>query len=107
MFNFILFYIVFVFELNFLLIFYFLFFVFIVSFIVKFMVNIVFNKDVVVCFGIVNVKEEGLRVFMWSKRWLVLRNFEFCIYKNEVRFCNMVSLFISFCNMNFCVNWLF
>ncbi|OWZ78050.1 protein-serine/threonine kinase [Cryptococcus neoformans Bt85] len=45
--------------------------------------NIVFNKDAVVRSGTANVKEEGLRAFMWSKRWLVLRNSEFCIYKNE------------------------
>lgn len=55
----------------------------IVSSTVKPTANIVFNKDAVVRSGTANVKEEGLRAFMWSKRWLVLRNSEFCIYKNE------------------------
>lgn len=79
----------------------------IVSSTVKPTANIVFNKDAVVRSGTANVKEEGLRAFMWSKRWLVLRNSEFCIYKNEVRFCNMASLFTSSCNMNPRANWLF
>ncbi|KAK8846722.1 hypothetical protein IAR55_005809 [Kwoniella newhampshirensis] len=33
--------------------------------------------------GPASVKEEGLRAFMWSKRWLVLGGNELSIYKNE------------------------
>ncbi|WWD22031.1 hypothetical protein CI109_106519 [Kwoniella shandongensis] len=33
--------------------------------------------------GPASVKEEGLRAFMWSKRWLVLGGTELSIYKNE------------------------
>lgn len=35
--------------------------------------------------GAASIKEEGLRAFMWSKRWLVLGSAELRIYKNEVR----------------------
>lgn len=35
--------------------------------------------------GWVSVKEDGLRAWMWSKKWLVLREHSLCIYKNEVR----------------------
>lgn len=35
--------------------------------------------------GYANVKEEGLRSFLWSKRWLVLGGLEMGVYKNEVR----------------------
>ncbi|KIR60343.1 STE/STE20/PAKA protein kinase [Cryptococcus bacillisporus CA1873] len=55
----------------------------IVSSTVKSATNIVFNKNAIVRSGAANVKEEGLKAFMWSKRWLVLRGSEFCIYKNE------------------------
>lgn len=65
----------------------------IVSSTVKSATNIVFNKNAIVRSGAANVKEEGLKAFMWSKRWLVLRGSEFCIYKNEVRSCNMTGLF--------------
>ena len=34
--------------------------------------------------GPANVKEEGLRAFLWSKRWLVLGGSELQIFKNEV-----------------------
>lgn len=34
--------------------------------------------------GWVNVKEEGLRAWIWSKRWLVLREETLTFYKNEV-----------------------
>nr|AAV28796.1 STE20p [Cryptococcus gattii] len=33
--------------------------------------------------GAASIKEEGLRAFMWSKRWLVLGSAELRIYKNE------------------------
>ncbi|WWC87194.1 uncharacterized protein L201_002080 [Kwoniella dendrophila CBS 6074] len=33
--------------------------------------------------GAASVKEEGLRAFMWSKRWLVLGGTELSIFKNE------------------------
>nr|XP_019008788.1 STE/STE20/PAKA protein kinase [Kwoniella pini CBS 10737]OCF47569.1 STE/STE20/PAKA protein kinase [Kwoniella pini CBS 10737] len=33
--------------------------------------------------GYASVKEEGLRAFMWSKRWLVLGGTELSMYKNE------------------------
>ncbi|WVR04401.1 hypothetical protein IAU60_001403 [Kwoniella sp. DSM 27419] len=33
--------------------------------------------------GPVSVKEEGLRAFMWSKRWLVLGSAELHVYKSE------------------------
>jgi hypothetical protein len=31
------------------------------------------------------VKEEGIRSFLWSKRWLVLGGAELSVFKNEVR----------------------
>lgn len=34
--------------------------------------------------GIASVKEEGIRSFLWSKKWLVLTVNELQIYKNEV-----------------------
>lgn len=34
--------------------------------------------------GPASVKEEGLRSFLWSKRWLVLGGNELQIFKNEV-----------------------
>lgn len=34
--------------------------------------------------GHANVKEEGLRSFLWSKRWLVLGGTDLQIFKNEV-----------------------
>ena len=34
--------------------------------------------------GPASVKEEGLRSFLWSKRWLVLGGSELQIFKNEV-----------------------
>lgn len=35
--------------------------------------------------GWVGVKEDGLRAWIWSKRWLVLREQTLNFYKNEVR----------------------
>jgi serine/threonine-protein kinase CLA4 len=35
--------------------------------------------------GSVNVKEEGLRSFLWSKKWMVLREGTLGLHKNEVR----------------------
>ena len=34
--------------------------------------------------GYVNVKEDGLRSFLWSKRWLILREQTLTFHKNEV-----------------------
>ena len=34
--------------------------------------------------GYANVKEEGLRSFLWSKRWLVLDETDLAVFKNEV-----------------------
>ena len=36
--------------------------------------------------GFVNVKEEGLRSWIWSKRWLVLREQHLSIHKNDASF---------------------
>nr|XP_019005448.1 STE/STE20/PAKA protein kinase [Kwoniella mangroviensis CBS 8507]OCF68909.1 STE/STE20/PAKA protein kinase [Kwoniella mangroviensis CBS 8507] len=33
--------------------------------------------------GLASIKEEGLRAFMWSKRWLVLGGTDLSIFKNE------------------------
>jgi len=41
-------------------------------------------KNTVVRTGQASVKEEGLRSFMWSKRWLVLGGLDLQIFKNEV-----------------------
>jgi len=35
--------------------------------------------------GWVSVKEDGLRAWLWSKKWLVLREHSLALYKNEVR----------------------
>lgn len=35
--------------------------------------------------GWINVKEDGLRAWIWSKRWLVLREQTLSFYKNDVR----------------------
>ena len=40
--------------------------------------------NVTVRTGQASVKEEGLRSFMWSKRWLVLGSSDLQIFKNEV-----------------------
>lgn len=42
--------------------------------------------------GWVSVKEDGLRAWIWSKRWLVLREQTLTFYKNEV---HLLSLSIS------------
>ncbi|ODN75339.1 hypothetical protein L202_06515 [Cryptococcus amylolentus CBS 6039] len=42
--------------------------------------------------GPVNVKEDGLRAFMWSKRWLVLGNTDLRIYKNQSSFSPLLSI---------------
>ncbi len=42
------------------------------------------GRNTVVRTGPASVKEEGLRSFMWSKRWLVLGGSELQIFKNEV-----------------------
>lgn len=34
--------------------------------------------------GYANVKEEGFRSFLWTKRWLVLNGVELQLYKSEV-----------------------
>lgn len=41
--------------------------------------------------GAASIKEEGLRAFMWSKRWLVLGSAELRIYKNEVRILGVLN----------------
>lgn len=43
------------------------------------------SRNTVVRTGPASVKEEGLRSFLWSKRWLVLGGQELQIFKNEVR----------------------
>jgi len=35
--------------------------------------------------GYASVKEDGLRSFLWSKRWLVLREQTLTIQRNEVK----------------------
>lgn len=35
--------------------------------------------------GPVNVKEEGIKSFLWSKKWMVLKNHTLGLHKNEVR----------------------
>lgn len=42
------------------------------------------NSKGIVRTGPASVKEEGLRSFLWSKRWLVLGGTELQIFKNEV-----------------------
>lgn len=42
------------------------------------------GRNTVVRTGAASVKEEGLRSFLWSKRWLVLGGSELQIFKNEV-----------------------
>lgn len=42
-------------------------------------------RNTVVRTGPASVKEEGIRSFLWSKRWLVLGGAELSVFKNEVR----------------------
>ena len=42
------------------------------------------RRNEVVRTGLANMKEEGLRSFLWSKRWLVLDASELAIFKSEV-----------------------
>ena len=42
------------------------------------------GRKTVIRTGHANVKEEGLRSFLWSKRWLVLGGTDLQIFKNEV-----------------------
>ena len=44
--------------------------------------------------GYVLVKEEGLRAFLWSKRWLLLREQTLTFHRNEV-----ISLILSVYNV--------
>ncbi|CEQ41786.1 SPOSA6832_03535, partial [Sporobolomyces salmonicolor] len=41
--------------------------------------------------GWVSVKEDGLRAWIWSKRWLVLREQTLSFYKNEVSWLSIAS----------------
>lgn len=41
-------------------------------------------SSAIIRMGAANMKEEGLRSFLWSKRWLVLSVSELQIFKNEV-----------------------
>lgn len=41
-------------------------------------------SSAIIRMGAANMKEEGLRSFLWSKRWLVLTVSELQIFKNEV-----------------------
>nr|ACZ81460.1 Ste20 [Kwoniella heveanensis] len=45
--------------------------------------------------GPASVKEEGLRAFMWSKRWLVLEGSELSIFKNEQSSLPVYTLSLS------------
>ena len=49
------------------------------------------TRNTVVRTGPAQVKEEGLRSFMWSKRWLVLGGSELQVFKNEVSFLPVVG----------------
>jgi protein-serine/threonine kinase len=42
--------------------------------------------------GWVSVKEEGLRSWIWSKRWLILRESTLTMHKNEVRASSLYTL---------------
>ncbi|ODO03105.1 hypothetical protein I350_05950 [Cryptococcus amylolentus CBS 6273] len=41
------------------------------------------TRDSPVRSGPASIKEEGLRAFLWSKRWLTLRQSDLSVYKNE------------------------
>ncbi|WVQ76770.1 hypothetical protein IAR50_006444 [Cryptococcus sp. DSM 104548] len=41
------------------------------------------TRDSTIRAGPVSIKEEGLRAFLWSKRWITLRHLELSVYKNE------------------------
>ena len=56
------------------------------------------TKNAVVRTGPANVKEEGLRSFLWSKRWLVLGSTDLQIFKNEVG-CSLSRLQVSLNNI--------
>lgn len=43
------------------------------------------NANTIVRRGWVSMKEDGLRAFLWSKKWLILREDTLSIHKNEVR----------------------
>lgn len=44
----------------------------------------IINRNTVVRTGQASMKEEGLRSFLWSKKWLVLGGNELQVFKNEV-----------------------
>ena len=43
------------------------------------------NATSIVRKGYVSVKEDGLRSWIWSKRWLILREGALSVHKNDVR----------------------
>ncbi|KAJ3117253.1 Protein kinase [Phlyctochytrium bullatum] len=45
--------------------------------------------------GYVSVKEEGLRSFMWSKKWLLLREQTLTIHKNESTYQSQTLIFLK------------
>jgi protein-serine/threonine kinase len=50
------------------------------------------GRKTVIRTGHANVKEEGLRSFLWSKRWLVLGGTDLQIFKNEVSFLALTPI---------------
>jgi hypothetical protein len=59
------------------------------------------NSSYVVKRGYVLLKEDGLRSFIWSKRWLLLREQTLTFHRNEVPIIMLISLdlsFIGICN---------
>ena len=43
--------------------------------------------------GFVSVKEDGFASWLWTKRWLVLREQVLSFHKSEVRVCSLVTEF--------------
>ncbi|KAJ3319664.1 Protein kinase [Boothiomyces sp. JEL0866] len=45
--------------------------------------------------GYVKVKEEGLRSFLWTKRWIVLKEHILTVYKNETSQSPLILIFLK------------
>jgi len=45
--------------------------------------------------GYASVKEDGLRSFLWSKRWLVLREQTLTIQRNETTYQAIANIFLG------------
>lgn len=54
--------------------------------------------------GYVSVKEDGFASWLWSKKWLVLREEVLSIHRSEVRYTSVLLSTPSFLSLTICLN---